>query len=127
MQPFSPAGCARQRFAFAPRPARRADGGRRTRGCLSGTKPWPPGPPAAAHPIPLAQRVYMVAIFTLTAALLYADQNLMAPNLTAIAREFHFNDEQRDRRARGAAGARPRACRPPSAVADLQQAGWGPP
>ncbi len=64
-----------------------------------GKKPWPPGPADAAHPIPLVQRVYMVAIFTLTAALLYADQNLMAPNLTAIAREFHFNDEQRDRRA----------------------------
>ena len=27
----------------------------------------------------------MVAMFCLTASLLYADQNLMAPNLTAIA------------------------------------------
>ncbi len=46
--------------------------------------------------MPLAERVYMVVIFTLTAALLYADQNLMAPNLTAIAREFGFDDRQRD-------------------------------
>lgn len=37
----------------------------------------------------------MVAIFTLTASLLYADQNLMAPNLTAIADEFGFNEEQK--------------------------------
>ncbi len=50
--------------------------------------------------MPLAERVYMVVIFTLTAALLYADQNLMAPNLTAIAREFGFDDRQRDQCAR---------------------------
>ena len=37
----------------------------------------------------------MVAIFTLTASLLYADQNLMAPNLTAIAEEFHFTEEEK--------------------------------
>jgi hypothetical protein len=39
----------------------------------------------------------MVAIFTLTASLLYADQNLMAPNLTAIAEEFGFNEEEKVR------------------------------
>ena len=65
----------------------------------------------------------MVAIFTLTAALLYADQNLMAPNLTAIAREFHFNDEQRDRRAAPAPGPGRSAS---SAVASLQRVDWGP-
>lgn len=32
-----------------------------------------------------AKRTYMVTIFCVTAGLLYADQNLMAPNLTAIA------------------------------------------
>lgn len=37
----------------------------------------------------------MVAIFTLTASLLYADQNLMAPNLTAIAEEFQFTEEEK--------------------------------
>ena len=44
----------------------------------------------------LAERVYTVTIFTLTACMLYADQNLMAPNLTAIARDFGFDDQQRD-------------------------------
>jgi len=39
----------------------------------------------------------MVAIFTLTASLLYADQNLMAPNLTAIAEEFGFNEDEKIR------------------------------
>ena len=43
------------------------------------------------------QRYYMIGIFTMTAALLYADQNLMAPLLTPIAREFGFDDEKRDR------------------------------
>ncbi|CAK0784876.1 hypothetical protein CVIRNUC_008081 [Coccomyxa viridis] len=41
------------------------------------------------------QRYYMVTIFTLTASLLYADQNLMAPNLTLIAKEFGFNEEEK--------------------------------
>ena len=49
------------------------------------------------HPIPLPQRLYMVFIFTLTASLLYADQNLLAPNLTAIATEFGFNKLERDK------------------------------
>ena len=35
--------------------------------------------------------MYMVTIFCITASLLYADQNLMAPNLTAIAQsKFPF-------------------------------------
>ena len=41
------------------------------------------------------QRYYMVTIFTLTASLLYADQNLMAPNLSLIAKEFGFNEEEK--------------------------------
>lgn len=32
-----------------------------------------------------------MALFCLVAALLYADQNLMAPNLTQIAEDFGFN------------------------------------
>jgi predicted MFS family arabinose efflux permease len=39
----------------------------------------------------------MVSIFCATAALLYADQNLMAPNLTAIAQDFGFDDKERDK------------------------------
>lgn len=43
------------------------------------------------------EKIYMTALFTATAALLYADQNLLAPNLTAIAEDFGFDDQQRDR------------------------------
>lgn len=44
------------------------------------------------HPIPATQRYYAVGLFCVVAALLYADQNLMAPNLTQMANEFGFND-----------------------------------
>jgi hypothetical protein len=65
------------------------------------------------------ERRYMVALFTLTAALLYADQNLMAPNLSDIAADFKFNGEQRDRMLGGyiaaamyLVGEQCRRCRP---------------
>ncbi len=51
--------------------------------------------PRSGHRIPSLQRYYMVTIFTLTASLLYADQNLMAPNLSIIAEEFGFNEEEK--------------------------------
>lgn len=41
------------------------------------------------------KRYYAVFIFTLTASMLYADQNLMAPLLSPIAAEFGFNDEEK--------------------------------
>ena len=44
------------------------------------------------HPVPAMQRYYAVGMFCVVAALLYADQNLMAPNLTQMAAEFGFND-----------------------------------
>lgn len=47
------------------------------------------------------RRYFTAAIFTVTTVLLFADQNLMAPNLTAIAQEFHFTDEERDRKLGG--------------------------
>jgi MFS family permease len=47
------------------------------------------------------RRYCTAAIFTATTVLLFADQNLMAPNLTAIAQEFHFTDEERDRKLGG--------------------------
>lgn len=56
--------------------------------------------PRSGHRIPTLQRYYMVAIFTLTASLLYADQNLMAPNLSLIAEEFGFNEEEKTKCAR---------------------------
>ena len=46
-------------------------------------------------------RRWAVTLFSLTTILLYADQNLMGPNLTAIANEFNFTDEERDRKLGG--------------------------
>jgi predicted MFS family arabinose efflux permease len=62
----------------------------------------PPPPPPLSSPInfsqdPKEKHTYMVSIFCIVAALLYADQNLMAPNLTAIAQDFGFNDDERDK------------------------------
>lgn len=42
-------------------------------------------------------KAYAVVIFCLTAGLLFADQNLMAPNLTSIAKSFGFSEDERDR------------------------------
>ena len=58
--------------------------------CLPACLPCPsPSPAGPCLPPPggitTRERNYMVAIFTLVASLLFADQNLMAPNLTAIA------------------------------------------
>lgn len=44
-----------------------------------------------------ARQWYTVAIFCLTGCLLFADQNLMAPNLTAIAEDLGLSREERDR------------------------------
>ena len=41
--------------------------------------------------------MYPVGIFCVTSALLFADQNLMAPNLTEIANEFDFDEGERDK------------------------------
>ena len=58
-----------------------------------------------SHPIPRTKRAYMVFIFCLTASLLFADQNLMAPNLTDIAHDFGFSDHQRDALLGGVIGS----------------------
>lgn len=41
-------------------------------------------------------RSYTTLILSLTVFFLFADQNVLAPNLSAIAKEFGFTDEQRD-------------------------------
>ena len=41
------------------------------------------------------------AIFSICTILLFADQNLMGPNLTAIAEDFGFDDNERDRKLGG--------------------------
>ena len=39
---------------------------------------------------------YATGLICLTVAFLFADQNLLAPNLSTIAKEFNFSDEERD-------------------------------
>ncbi|CAB9499405.1 Major Facilitator Superfamily [Seminavis robusta] len=48
-----------------------------------------------------SERRWAIILFSLTTVLLYADQNLMAPNLTAIAVEFGFDDDERDTKLGG--------------------------
>jgi predicted MFS family arabinose efflux permease len=50
-------------------------------------------------------KLYPVFIFCLTSALLFADQNLMAPNLTDIAESFEFDESERDKYLGGYIGA----------------------
>jgi len=47
------------------------------------------------------KRYTTVALITLTALFLYADQNLIGPNMSAIAEEFGFDDKQKDVRLGG--------------------------
>jgi hypothetical protein len=47
------------------------------------------------------QRRRAVFLFSVTTILLFADQNLLSPNLTAIATEFGFTNEERDRKLGG--------------------------
>lgn len=46
-------------------------------------------------------RRWAVALFSVTTVLLFADQNLMSPNLTAMAHDFGFDDTQRDQKLGG--------------------------
>uniref|UniRef100_A0A383W382 Major facilitator superfamily (MFS) profile domain-containing protein n=1 Tax=Tetradesmus obliquus TaxID=3088 RepID=A0A383W382_TETOB len=48
------------------------------------------------HPFGPWRRRYMVGLVSLIAALLCADQNLLAPNLSAAAAYFGLNDQQKD-------------------------------
>ena len=41
-------------------------------------------------------REYIVSLLCCAVIFLFADQNLMSPNLSLIAEEFHFSDTQRD-------------------------------
>ena len=47
------------------------------------------------------KRNWAVTLFSACTILLFADQNLMSPNLTAIANDFGFSDEERDRKLGG--------------------------
>lgn len=63
---------------------------------LSPSTPLAPSRP----PTNKAQRT-AVALFSATTILLFADQNLMSPNLTAIADDFGFDEDERDRKLGG--------------------------
>lgn len=56
------------------------------------------------------QRQWAVALFSITTILLFADQNLMAPNLTAMARDFGFDDKQRDQKLGAFVNVHTRVC-----------------
>lgn len=47
------------------------------------------------------KRNWALALFSMTTVLLFADQNLMSPNLTAIAEDFGLDDDERDRKLGG--------------------------
>lgn len=47
------------------------------------------------------QRRYTLTLYSITTILLFADQNLLAPNLSAAAEEFGFDDEERDTKLGG--------------------------
>lgn len=57
--------------------------------------------PITAIPSEERKRRRTVFLFSLTTILLFADQNLLSPNLTAIANEFGFSQEERDRKLGG--------------------------
>ncbi|CAM9778721.1 unnamed protein product [Ascophyllum nodosum] len=48
-----------------------------------------------------SSRIITLALYASVTVLLYSDQCLVAPNLSAIAAEFDFSDEERDRRLGG--------------------------
>ena len=67
-----------------------------------GKGPGEEGQDASIESTPISSElVWSVSLFSLTTILLFADQNLMAPNLTAIAHDFGFTDEERDRKLGG--------------------------
>jgi len=47
------------------------------------------------------ERRKLLALYFTATALLYADQNVLAPNLTAIAEEFNLDDHERDQKLGG--------------------------
>ena len=44
----------------------------------------------------LSDRRYITVLLSVTVVFLFADQNLLAPNLSMIANEFHFTDQEKD-------------------------------
>lgn len=58
--------------------------------------------PRASNPTEdQGRRKWATALFSLSTVLLFADQNLMSPNLSAMARDFGLDDLERDRKLGG--------------------------
>ena len=49
----------------------------------------------------ISRKRWTITLYSLSIIALYADQNIMAPNLSAIANEFGFSDEERDTKLGG--------------------------
>ena len=47
------------------------------------------------------RRLWCLSLLCITVSLLFADQNLLAPNLSVIANEFHFTPAERDAKLGG--------------------------
>lgn len=58
-------------------------------------------PPGFFADVETNRRLFTVIALSFGTVLLFADQNLMSPNLTAIANEFGFDDLERDRKLGG--------------------------
>ena len=58
-------------------------------------------PPILQDAEVVKKRQWAMMLFSVTTVLLFADQNLMAPNLTEIAEEYGFDDEERDTKLGG--------------------------
>jgi MFS family permease len=52
-------------------------------------------------PMQFSMKYYTVALLAANVFFLFADQNLLAPNLSIIAKEFGFNDRERDEKLGG--------------------------
>ena len=61
----------------------------------------PPSIPTTITDETTRQRRRATVIFSICTILLFADQNLLGPNLTAIANDFGFDKEERDRKLGG--------------------------
>ena len=76
----------------------------------------PPPPHVISPPLPPLERLsrgqWVTAwLYVFVLSGVYSQQNLLAPNLTAIQHEFHFTPEERDKQLGGAHPASHRAGR----------------
>ncbi|KAG1658249.1 hypothetical protein FOA52_008509 [Chlamydomonas sp. UWO 241] len=93
------AGCGTEKIDYIPprdSSARWWHGWQTCWGCWGKEQEEEAGGELFHHPFSLLQRRYVTALFTLMAALLFSDQNLLAPNLTPAAEFFGYDETQKD-------------------------------